>query len=97
MRRRQLLRLAALTFSSVERDFSSTGQGRRGQLRGVPGLSIAGGRLPLDRDSRQLELLSLQFDHRLKGGCWFARSHGASLFVPLRPDVECARRRPLGT
>jgi hypothetical protein len=88
MRRRRLLRLTALTCSSVERDPSSAGQRRRGQLRGLPGSSIVGGRLPLDRDSGQLELLSLQFDHRLKGGVRFARSHDASLFVPLRPDVE---------
>jgi hypothetical protein len=73
----------------VERDLSSVGQWRGyEQLRGVPGLRAAGRRFLLDRDSGQLELLSLQFDHRLKGEFRFARSHVASLCVPDRPDVE---------
>jgi len=73
----------------MERDLSSTGQRlSQGQVCGLPALRAAGGCLLLDRDSRELELLSRQFDHRLKGGLRFAGSHGASLFVPLRPDVE---------
>lgn len=41
----------------------------------MAGLDAAGRRFLLDRDGRQLELLSRQFDHRRKGGLRFARSH----------------------
>ena len=61
-------------FSSVERDLSLEGQR-------PPDLNRAGGRLLLDRDRCQLELLSRQFDHRLKGGLRFARSHKGGLAV----------------